>query len=167
MKNGITVSLMAILILMQFSLLAQNLTKEQTVEYINAKLHISDPVFNEFTLGDNGEAVIKWVTRDVYTEYRFNIREIEIELKLSEDGDNYIEFTCVGGTNNCLQRAWRKNTSQVGDDVSYAYHRDLTILSIAGYDNITSVKNAFKYLKILSEKDNQEKSSEKKDPFLY
>jgi len=138
----------------------QNLSAEETVKYIDKKLKISDPVYRSFTLGKNGETVIKWVTRDVYTEYRFNIREIKFELKLSTDGDNYIELSCISGTNNCLQRAHRKNTSQTGDDVTYDYYRILTIKSIAGFDNIASLKNALKYLKIVSvEKNNSSSGS--------
>lgn len=147
---------------------SQNLTEEKTVEYINKKLEISDPVYSSFKLGDNGETVIKWVTRNLYTEYRFNIREIEIELKLSSDGDNYVELTCISGTNNCLQEALRKVTVETGDDVSYDYYRTLNIKSVAGFDNITSFKNALKYLKIISiENNNNNNGASAKDPFLY
>ena len=40
-----------------------------------------------------------------------SIREINIELKVSADGDNYIEFTCISGTNNCMQKALRKTSN--------------------------------------------------------
>ena len=145
---------------------SQNLSQEETVEYINKKLHISDPIYSSFKIGDNGESVIKWVNRDIYKEYRFNIREVEINLKVSSGGDNYLELTCITGTNNCLQEAQRKNTSQVGDAVDFEFFRKLTINSIAGFDNITSLKNAFKYLKIISVENNNNNNSNK-DPFLY
>ena len=159
--------LLLFLIISSSTVLGQNLSEEETVEYINKKMKISDPVYSSFTLGDNGEAVMKWVTRDLYNEYRFNIREIEIELKLSADGDNYIELKCISGTNNCLQRALRKDTNQTGDDVSFDYYRTLTIESIAGFDNITSLKNALKYLKILSVENNKNSTNSNRDPFLY
>ena len=146
---------------------AQNLTKDQTIEYIDAKLKISDPVYSSFTVGDNGEAVMKWVNDGFYTEYRFNIREIEIELELSESGDNYISLTCIAGVNNCMQRARREDISKVGDKVSFGNYKTLNINSIAGFDNVVSLKNALKYLKILSDKDNISSTSSKRDPFLY
>lgn len=159
---------MAILLLL-FSVpaLAQNLTEEQTVDYIDKKLKISDPVYSSFTLGENGETVMKWVNNGFYNEYRFNIREIEIELELSQDGDNYISLTCISGVNNCIQKAIREDINKVGDNVSYDYFKELPIKSIAGFDNITSLKNALKYLKIISVRNNSETSSSKKDPFLY
>ena len=145
---------------------SQNLSQEETVEYIDKKLDISDPVYSSFKIGDNGESVIKWVNRDIYKEYRFNIREIEINLKVTSNGDNYLELICISGTNNCLQEALRKNTTQAGDAVDYEFFRKLTINSIAGFDNITSLKNAFKYLKIISVENNNNNNSNK-DPFLY
>ena len=145
---------------------SQNLTQEETVEYIDKKLDISDPVYSSFKIGDNGESVLKWVNRGIYTEYRFNIREIEINFKVKPDGDNYLELTCIPGTNNCLQSTKRILTAQTGDDVTFDYFTKLTIESIAGFDNITSLKNAFKYLKIISVENNNNNNSNK-DPFLY
>ena len=149
------------------TLVGQNLTKEQVVEYINEKLKISDPVYYSFKMGDNGETVIRWVNYGSYTEYRFNIREIEIEQELSSTGDNYISLRCIPGVNNCLQEAIREDISRIGDKVTFANYKTLNIKSIAGYDNVTSLKNAMKYLKILSDKDNIDKTSSKRDPFLY
>lgn len=158
------------LILFGFSfstLLAQNLTVEETVEYIREKMQISDPVYSTFKLGENGETVIKWVNNGYYTEYRFNIREVEFEFKVSPEGDNYIQLTCISGTNNCLQSATRQDVSVVGDKVSFDYYTTLDIKSIAGFDNITSLKNALKYLKIISIERNEDRLNSERDPFLY
>ncbi len=146
---------------------AQNYTKEQTIKYIDEKLKISDPIYSSFTIGENGETVMKWVNDGYYYEYRFNIREIEIEQRVNADGDNYITLTCISGVNNCLQSASRLVISRVGDKVSFKNYKALEINSIAGFDNVTSLKNALKYLKILSHRDNVEKTSAKRDPFLY
>lgn len=149
-------------------LFSQNYTKEQTIEYINDKMKISDPVFHNFTLGENGEAVMKWVNNGFYTEYRFNIREIEIAQSVSQGGDNYISFTCISGVNNCLQRAVREDVSRVGEKVDPISNvKSLSLYNIAGFDNVVSLKNALTYLKILSDRDNMNDKSDKKDPFLY
>lgn len=145
----------------------QNFTKEQTVKYIKDKMKIADPVYNDFVLGENGELLIKWVNNGFYTEYRLNIREVEFDLKVSETGDNYIVLTCISGVNNCLQNSSRQAISLVGDKVNYSYSKTLNIESIAGFDNISSLNNALKYLKILSIQDNADRKSERRDPFLY
>ncbi|MDP1814236.1 MAG: hypothetical protein Q8K92_07270 [Leadbetterella sp.] len=144
----------------------QNYNKEQTIKYINDKMKIADPVFNNFALGDNGEAVIKWVNRNIYTEYRFNIREIEFKTDVNSNGDNIINLTCNPGLNNCLQLANREMISVVGNVVDFKGFKMLDVASIAGFDNVLSVKNAFVYLKVLSITDNASKTSAKRDPFL-
>lgn len=145
----------------------RNFTKEQTITYIKNKMKIADPVYNDFVYGDNGELLMKWVNNGYYTEYRFNIREIEFDLKVSEKGDNIIQLTCITGVNNCLQYASRQEISLVGDKVTFSNYKNLNIESIAGFDNITSLNNALKYLKILSIKDNADRKSDRRDPFLY
>ncbi len=96
------------LLMMTASVFGQNYTKEQTIKYINEKMKIADPVFDNFKLGENGEAVIIWVNNGFWKEYRFNIREIEVSQKVSSTGDNFITFMCVPGVNNCLQVATRQ-----------------------------------------------------------
>ena len=156
------------LLVVTTSVFGQNYTKEQTIKYINEKMKIADPVFDNFKLGENGEAVIIWVNSGFWTEYRFNIREIEVSQKVSSAGDNYITFSCVPGVNNCLQVATRQDVSLVGERVDPIKNvKALDLINIAGFDNVVSLKNAFTYLKILSDKDNMNAQSTKRDPFLY
>lgn len=160
--------LTAIFLLLVSTVFAQNYTKEQTIKYINEKMKIADPVFDNFKLGENGEAVIIWVNNGFWTEYRFNIREIEVSQKVSGTGDNFITFVCVPGVNNCLQVATRQDVSLVGERVDPIKNvKSLDLINIAGFDNVVSLKNAFTYLKILSDKDNMNAQSTKRDPFLY
>ena len=154
------------LLLVSASLYAQNYTKEQTVDYVEDKMRIADPVFFDFRVGDNGETKFIWVNDGFYTEYRFNIRELEFTTGVNTSGDNIITLTCNAGTNNCLQRAIREDISRVGDKVTFAGARKLTIESIGGLDNVSSIKNALVYLKVLSITDNASNNANKKDPFL-
>ncbi len=161
-------TLLFLLLLFSVQAYGQNYTKEQTIKYINDKLRIADPVFDVFTLGENGEAVMKWVNNGYWTEYRFNIREIEVSQKVSSTGDNVISFTCVTGVNNCLQYALRQDVSVIGNRVDPVRNvKTLDLINIAGFDNVVSLKNALTYLKILSDKDNTNAQSTKRDPFLY
>jgi hypothetical protein len=144
----------------------QNFTKEQTIDYILNKMRIADPVFSDFKLGDNGETIIKWVNDGIFTEYRFNIREIEFNTGISTEGDNIIHLTCNPGLNNCLQRAYREDINRIGDKVSFKVFKMLEMVSIAGFDNVLSTKNALVYLKVLSITDNLNKTAAKRDPFL-
>lgn len=160
--------LLGLFFLLSVQAYGQNYTKEQTIKYINDKLKIADPVFDVFTLGENGEAVMKWVNNGYWTEYRFNIREIEVSQKVTVAGDNVISFTCVAGVNNCLQYALRQDVSLVGNRVDPIKNvKTLDLINIAGFDNVVSLKNALTYLKILSDKDNTNAQSAKRDPFLY
>lgn len=144
-----------------------NFTKEKTVKYIQDKLKIADPVYSDFILGDNGELLIKWVNNGFFTEYRLNIREVDFDLKVSENGFNFIEITCMSDVNNCLQNTSRQVISLTGDKVFYTFHKTLKVESVAGFDNISSLNNALKYLKILSIQNNSDFKSEQRDPFLY
>lgn len=153
-------------LVISLSTYGQNFTKEQTIEYIEDKMKIADPVFYNFKLGDNGETAIRWVNDGIFTEYRFNIREIEFKTGVSEEGDNIIILTCNPGLNNCLQRAFREDILRIGDKVSFKGFKALDVASIAGFDNVLSIKNALVYLKVLSITDNINKSSAKRDPFL-
>jgi hypothetical protein len=145
---------------------AQNFTNKQTIEYIQDKMKIADPVFHDFKLGPNGEALFSWVNDGFYTEYRFNIREIEFKTDVNESGDNIITLNCNPGLNNCLQRTIREDISKVGDKVSFKGYKALQVESISGFDNNISIKNALVYLKVLSITENSNKTSAKKDPFL-
>ncbi|MFN4085247.1 MAG: hypothetical protein ACK4LB_04835 [Spirosomataceae bacterium] len=158
-----------LLLLLLFSTLSasgQNFTVEQTIEYINKKMKIADPVFHSFTLGPNGETNFIWVTRNLRTEFRFNLREVEFDHGVSSEGDHYLSLQCRPGTFNCLQQTFRQMTSQEGDDATFKNHKTLFINSLSGMDNNVSVKNALVYLKIISLRDNADKSSTKRDPFL-
>lgn len=148
------------------SVCGQNYTVEQTIEYINKKMKIADPVFLAFTLGPNGETSFIWVTRNLRTEFRFNLREVEFDHGISTEGDHYISLQCLPGTYNCLQQTFRQMTAQEGDDANFKNHKVLFINSLSGQENNVSVKNALVYLKVLSLRDNADKSSSKRDPFL-
>ena len=151
---------------LSFPNFGQNYTKDQTIKYINEKMKIADPVFSNFELGENGEALIKWVNFNFYTEYRFNIREIEFKIDVNSEGDNTITLTCNQGLNNCLQLASREMVNLAGNKVSFKGDKYLDVASIAGFDNVTSIKNALLYFKVLSLTDNANKTSAKIDPFL-
>lgn len=155
-------------LLSSLTLLSQNLTSKTTVDYIETKMLIADPMFDKLTLGPNGETVIKWANKGVLTEYRFNIREVEFNLYRKENGDNYLQLTCSSTeTGNCMQKTSRVLIDKYGDDVSYDHCPYLTIESVAGFANITSIKNALKYLKIISIEENEGDDTSNKDPFLY
>jgi hypothetical protein len=146
---------------------SQNLTKQQTIEYINKKMSIADPRFHKFEIGDNGEAVFKWHNDCISTEYRFNIREVDITLELSSLGDNYITLSCMTGVNNCLQKTLREDRTHIYcDKITYENMRSLDIKSISGYDNNYSIKGALIYLKVLSINENKLATDTKRDPFL-
>lgn len=151
-----------------FTSFSQNFTAKQTEEYIVKKLKIADPVFYSFDIGDNGETNIKWVNERIFTEYRFNIREVDFSTAVDPEGNNYIALKCVYGTNNCLQRTSREDIAlgQIGDRVTYKNFMNLEIPSISGQANVKSIKNALVYLKVLSITENTNRSSAKRDPFL-
>lgn len=144
----------------------QNFTVAQTVEYINKKMKIADPVFKDFDLGPNGESSFIWVTRNLRTEYRFNLREVEFDHFVTQEGDHFISLNCIAGTYNCLQQTFRQVNYQEGHDATFKNHKSLSITSISGMDNNISLKNALVYLKIISLRENADKSSTKRDPFL-
>lgn len=158
--------LFLILLFGTLSVSGQNFTVEQTIDYINKKMKIADPVFKSFTLGPNGETSFIWVTRSLRTEFRFNLREVEFEHGITTEGDHFISFNCRTGTYNCLQQTFRQVTPQEGEDATYKNHKTLFITSLSGMDNNVSVKNALVYLKIISMRDNADKNSTKRDPFL-
>lgn len=144
----------------------QNFTVAQTVEYINKKMKIADPVFKDFDLGPNGESSFIWVTRSLRTEFRFNLREVEFDHFVTQEGDHFISLTCITGAYNCLQQTQRQVTYQEGHDATFKNFKSLSISSISGMDNNISIKNALVYLKIISLRENADKSSSKRDPFL-
>ncbi len=145
----------------------QNLSKEQTVKYLQDKLKIADPVFKDLILGDNGELLIKWYNNGLFSEYRFNIREVDFDLKVNDSGFNYIEISCVSNVNSCLQNTTRQLIAQDGEKVFFTFHTSLKLENISGFNNVSSFNNALKYLKILSIQDNADSKSNRKDPFLY
>jgi hypothetical protein len=146
---------------------SQNLSKEQAVKYIQDKLKIADPVFKDFILGNNGELLIKWYNNGIYSEYRFNIREVDFDLKVNENGFNYIEISCISNVIVCLQNTTRQVLPQDGEKVFFTFHSTLKIENVGGFNNVASLNNALKYLKILSIQDNADSNSKTKDPFLY
>lgn len=156
-----------ILLISTLGLQAQgNLDKEKTVTYINDKLRVADPVFDSFEFGKNGESLLKWVNNGVYTEYRFNIREVEFDYLLSINQEHQIYLKCKDGT-NCLQYTTRELNNRKGDNTSYKNYNELYIRSISGYFNTYSIKNALIYLQVLSAIENQNNQTGKQDPFLF
>ena len=153
------------------------ISQKSTEDYITKKMLIADPKFNKFVLDKNGTTLISWVNNGTYTEFRYNIREVAYTKVLlsnrvssnSDDCDiggyNAIRLDCIDDSNNCIQITIRDDTNTAGDYVRSIKDKNCThIKNISGYANNVGIRNALTYLKILSI--NNEKRSEKRDPFL-